>query len=235
MNVKFDNKYGEMPLENKIRSIFDNAIAGQVATNGKYYVIHIDHLTYKLYALTSEADAEAREMGRELEAGKEAIFNGEKVRGITYEEEMRYNMGEFEANLDLWGNVEVTEVSEYEKKLLHKYLHSATYDYSIVSIENNRYFTIAEVQEFSTDGKTIESEYALYIRGGKIENSNGDTLCIVYGTYAADTDITFVMVDIYHNNEVTITEVLGFTYGNEVKNTELLLEQIGKLRAEFEV
>lgn len=48
-------------------------------------------------------------MGRELAAGETAIFNGEKVRGITYEEEMRYNMGESKENLDLWGNIEVME------------------------------------------------------------------------------------------------------------------------------
>lgn len=127
------------------------------------------------------------------------------------------------------------KLKEHEAKLLHKYLHSTTCDYTVVNVENNGHFTIAEVHEFLTNRKSIENEYTLYIRDGKIENVNGDTLCIVYGTYAADTDITFVMVDIYHNNEIAITEVLGFTYGNEVKNTELLLKQIGELRAEFNI
>lgn len=114
MKVRFDNQYGEIPLENEIRSIFDNSIAGQFATNGNYYVIYIDHSTYKLYAITSETERKSMEIGRQLEAGEDAIFNGEKVRGITYEEEMRYNIGEFEANLDLWGNIEVKRLVNFE-------------------------------------------------------------------------------------------------------------------------
>lgn len=127
------------------------------------------------------------------------------------------------------------KLKEYEGKLLHKYLHQVTYDYSIVNVENNGYFTIAEIQEYMSDGKSINSEYSLYIHDGKIENINGDTLCNVYGTYAADSDITFVMIDIFHGSELVSTEVSGFIYGNEEKNKELLIQQIGKLKAEFDI
>ena len=74
---------------------------------------------------------------------------------------------------------------------------------------------MSEAKEYNSNEL---SEYDLYIRDGKIENINGDILCGVYGTYAATTDITFIMLDFYHDNEVERTEVLGFCYGNEENN-----------------
>ena len=124
------------------------------------------------------------------------------------------------------------KLKEYEKKILHKYLDFSTYSYSIVGTENNGNYTIVEIQEFDPLGK-IESEYSLYIRDGKIENINGDILCGLYGTYAASTDITFIMLDFYHDNEVERTEVMGFCYGNEEENTTELFKYIGDLVADF--
>lgn len=126
------------------------------------------------------------------------------------------------------------ELEKYEEKILHKYLDFSTYNYSIVGTENNGNYTIVEIQEFDPLGK-IESEYDLYIHDGKIENINGDILCGIYGTYAASTDITFIMLDFYHDNEVERTEVIGFCYGNEEENTTELFKYIGDLVAEFTV
>ena len=109
MIIKFNNHYGEMKLENKIRSIFDDNIAGQIATDGNYYLIHVDHKTHEIYALSKESEAEADAMGYFLEKEKKAVFNGEKVRAMTHEEEMLYNEDRLTAYVDLWGNIAVDE------------------------------------------------------------------------------------------------------------------------------
>ena len=109
MIIKFDNHYGEMKLESKIRSVFDYNIAGQISTDGNYYLIHVDHKTHEMYALSKEAEAEADAMGYTLEEDEKAIFNGEKVRAMTYGEEMLYNEDRLPACVDLWGNIAVDE------------------------------------------------------------------------------------------------------------------------------
>lgn len=106
MKIKFNNCYGEMELETQIRSIFDTVTAGQIAEDGKYYIILIDYKTKELYAIAKETKKQADALGYPLEEGQEAVFNGEKVRGMTPEEEERYNMDMLYANVDLWGNIE---------------------------------------------------------------------------------------------------------------------------------
>lgn len=123
------------------------------------------------------------------------------------------------------------ELKKYEEKILRKYLDFSTYGYSIVGTENNGNYTIVKIAEL--DPLYNEDFYSLYIRDGKIENINGDILCGVYGTYAASTDITFIMLDFYHDNEVERTEVMGFCYGNEEENTTELFKYIGELVADF--
>ena len=116
MKIKFNNHYGEMELESKIRSIFDTNIAGQIAEDGNYYIIHHDHKTHELYALTKKAEDEAQSLGYWLiEKGKtEAIFNGEKVRAMTFDEEMLWNEDRLTACVDLWGNIAVDEEFDIE-------------------------------------------------------------------------------------------------------------------------
>ena len=114
MKVKFNNHYGKMELENKIRSIFATNIAGQIAEDGNYYCIHVDHKTHKMYALTKEAEKSANEIGRILEEEEEADFNGEKVRAMTYDEEKLYNEDKLMAHVDLWGNIAVDEEFDME-------------------------------------------------------------------------------------------------------------------------
>ena len=113
--VIINKQYGELELENKIRSIFDTNVAGQIAEDGIYYCIHVDHKTHKKYALTKEGYAEADTLGYTLlEEGQEAIFNGEKVRCMTFNEEMAWNEDRLLAHVDLWGNVAVDE--EFDMK-----------------------------------------------------------------------------------------------------------------------
>lgn len=57
----------------------------------------------------------------------------------------------------------------------------------------------------------------------------------IYGAYSESNDITFVMKDyIDGDGKIISTEVVGFVYGNEVNNEELLRENIGKLKAAFD-
>ena len=54
----------------------------------------------------------------------------------------------------------------------------------------------------------------------------------VYTTYAQDTDITFIMEDVYDNNKnLVTTEVKGFYYG--VPNEKDTKEFYGDLKAIF--
>lgn len=55
----------------------------------------------------------------------------------------------------------------------------------------------------------------------------------LYGVYASTADITYIMEDTFINGEVKSTEVVGFVYGNEEDNTEVLNQFKGKLKAEF--
>lgn len=55
----------------------------------------------------------------------------------------------------------------------------------------------------------------------------------VYGVYAENADITFIMEDTFNNEELKSTEVVGFVYGNEEENMDVLNRFKGKLKAEF--
>lgn len=55
----------------------------------------------------------------------------------------------------------------------------------------------------------------------------------LYGVYASMADITYIMEDTFINGEVKSTEVVGFVYGNEEDNTDVLKQFTGKLKAEF--
>lgn len=56
----------------------------------------------------------------------------------------------------------------------------------------------------------------------------------IYGVYANTEDITFIMKDVFEGEKWISTEVVGFVYGNEVDNPEMLQRYDGKLKAEFE-
>lgn len=55
----------------------------------------------------------------------------------------------------------------------------------------------------------------------------------LYGVYASTADITYIMEDTFIDGEVKSTEVVGFIYGNEEDNTDVLKQFTGKLKAEF--
>lgn len=55
----------------------------------------------------------------------------------------------------------------------------------------------------------------------------------LYGVYANTADITYIMEDTFVDGELKSTEVVGFVYGNEEGNTEVLKQFTGKLKADF--
>lgn len=101
-------------LRSTITSIFDTEWAGQHGEDGNYYCLHIDHKTHKSYAVTRETELAFLETGRPLEYGEEAVFNGEKVRCMTYSEEMAWNEDHLLAHVDLWGNIAIEEEFDME-------------------------------------------------------------------------------------------------------------------------
>lgn len=101
--------YGTMPQEKELRSIFDCNIAGQHDTSGSYYVIHRDHKTRELYALAVEDSNKFFTKGRILDENETEIFCGEKVRGMTFEEERKWDRDELFTLVDIWGNVSVDD------------------------------------------------------------------------------------------------------------------------------
>ena len=118
MKIKFDN-YGEIELEDKIRSIFDNHVAGQIAEDGDYYCVYVDHKTHEQYVLSIDAHTLAKGMGYHLEEEQEAVFNGEKVRAMTFDEEALWNEDKLTACVDLWGNVAVDEEFDFDYYMEH--------------------------------------------------------------------------------------------------------------------
>lgn len=105
MEITFNNHFGTIKLEGKLRSIFDNQVAGQTDINGDYYCIYADYKTKQFYALTRETGLALFTIGYPLEEGETATFNGENVRGMTFREECLYNEDRLIADVDLWGNI----------------------------------------------------------------------------------------------------------------------------------
>ena len=53
----------------------------------------------------------------------------------------------------------------------------------------------------------------------------------VYTTYSDEAEMTFILEDIYDNDECVATEIKGFYYGEP--SDELTEEYYGKLKADF--
>lgn len=109
--------YGVMPQEKELRSIFDSLRAGQNDTNGNYYVIYYDYKTHELYALTVEDVNMMDAKGRTLHENEMEVFCGEKVRGMTFEEEVKWNRDELFALVDIWGNISVDKLPDIDSYL----------------------------------------------------------------------------------------------------------------------
>ena len=107
--VKIHNEYNGriivLPMEETILSIFDELVGGQIATDGKYYVIRTNYKTKEDYAIPKDNALEFYKIGRILNENEVAVFNGEKVRGMTLREEYLYNSEQLNALVDIWGNI----------------------------------------------------------------------------------------------------------------------------------
>ena len=115
MIVEFNNCYGNLPCENKVRSSFDFNIAGQIDTKGNYYCIYTDHKSHDRYCVTRETSMEFHSSGRTLELNEEPTeICGELVRPMTFNEERLYNEDALMANVDAWGNIEANDTFDYE-------------------------------------------------------------------------------------------------------------------------
>lgn len=121
MTTTFPN-YGQgvsIVVEERPLSIFDTNIAGQTDVNGIYHVILINHITHTRYAVARDNYMKFHELGRPLDEGEEAVFNGERVRCMTYSEECAWNEDRLMEHVDLWGNIAVDEPFDMEWYLEH--------------------------------------------------------------------------------------------------------------------
>jgi len=118
MNVTLPT-YGTMPLQTQPLSIFDHSCAGQLDINDDYYVICINHKTHELYAVSKEGWHTFYKSGRPLEPGETGSFFGERVRAMTFREEMAYNEDRLLEHVDLWGNIAEDELFDMEWYMEH--------------------------------------------------------------------------------------------------------------------
>ena len=88
----------------------ENTVENKNMPSGEFKMEYFE----SVYALSKEAEEEADAMGYILEEEEKAIFNGEKVRAMTYEEEMLYNEDRLTDYVDLWGNIAVDEEFDME-------------------------------------------------------------------------------------------------------------------------
>ncbi len=96
----------EMPLLRNIRSIFDEQLGADFYNTGEYMILMRD-CKGKQYAMTKQDWYITKTKGKQLEAGESAEFFGSKVRGMTSEEEAKWNHGEYDGLhiVDLWNNM----------------------------------------------------------------------------------------------------------------------------------
>lgn len=112
MKVRINNCYGEMEMETKVRSSFDQDCAGQnIEGSDEYVIVLRDHKTHEFYCVSYRNCYKAYyESGRSLEDGEEAtVISGNLVRPMTFSEERLWNEDRFMANVDIWGNIEVND------------------------------------------------------------------------------------------------------------------------------
>lgn len=64
--------------------------------------------------MTKEAEKQANSLGYTLQEDEVAVFNGEKVRGMTEYEDMLWNEDRLLAHIDQWGNIAVDEEFDVE-------------------------------------------------------------------------------------------------------------------------
>lgn len=119
ITVTFNN-YGTqyaMPVERVLRSIFDVHCAGQIDTLGDYYVIMIDHITHDRYAVSKEDYLAYEATGCQVD--EPTMIHGVWVRPMTFDEELAWNEGDFMANVDIWGNIEVEDTFDHKYYMEH--------------------------------------------------------------------------------------------------------------------
>lgn len=120
MQVTFPEYYNKtMTVEQRPRSIFDTNFAGQIDTNGEYYILYIDHKTHDKYAVHRDNDKAFRKIGRTLNDGEIDTFDGKRVRGMSFNEERLWDENRLMAHVDLWGNIAMDEEYDVEYHVNH--------------------------------------------------------------------------------------------------------------------
>lgn len=108
-----NGKSASYPVHPEPLSIFDTVFAGQIGTDGQYYIL-LTGRNDEDYAVLRENYHDFLKKGKPLEPGETQEINGEISRGMTEEEEHDYNHGIYDGFhvVDLWGNMRVARFQQ---------------------------------------------------------------------------------------------------------------------------
>lgn len=126
--------------------------------------------------------------------------------------------------------MKVREAVEHVEKYLEECELNSFEVYMAECVKNER--IIVSVAELINGVYTNYLD--LYVYGDRIENEEGDIEKVfitshIYGTYAPDSDNTFIMRETVNEKGVpTKTELLGFVHGNVEDDKKELEAYIGK-------
>lgn len=101
------------PVHPEPLSIFDTVFAGQIGTDGQYYIL-LRSRNDEDYAVLREDFHSFLKKGKPLNVGETQEINDEISRGMTEEEERDYNHGIYDGFhvVDLWGNMRVARFQQ---------------------------------------------------------------------------------------------------------------------------
>lgn len=168
-----NGKSASYPVHPEPLSIFDTVFAGQIGTDGQYYIL-LRSRNDEDYAVLRENYHAFLKKGKPLEPGETQEINGEISRAMTDEEERNYNYGIYDCMycVDLWGNMKVCKFKANAKYENTDWFTGGMHTYKCVSRTENTvtlsaiYEEIDGVHEIPAETFDIRSdedgEYVLF-------------------------------------------------------------------------
>lgn len=134
-----NGKSASYPVHPEPLSIFDTVFAGQIGTDGNYYIL-LTGRNDEEYAVLRENYYAFMEKGKWLtEQGETLEINGEISRAMTDEEERNYNYGIYDCMycVDLWGNMKVCKFKANAKYENTDWFTGGIHTYKCISRTEN--------------------------------------------------------------------------------------------------
>lgn len=133
-----NGKSASYPVRPEPLSIFDTMFAGQVGTDGQYYIL-LRSRNDEDYAVLRKNYHAFLKKGKPLEPGETQEINSEISRGMTEEEERDYNHGIYDGFhvVDLWGNMKITRFNPGDKYENVDWFTGGVHTYKCISRTEN--------------------------------------------------------------------------------------------------